>query len=155
MREVSFAIAQPGELEMKRFTSAIVMVALVVLISGEVWAGGARVAGRALGGANVGVAPGSIPPRVWNNSIFVPPGYVYYPSYYAPIYPSVVSPYSYPYYLPPTVVVNLPFFCVLHQVGFWNRAGMLDHLAGTHKFPLETAATICPDGADSCLFPAY
>jgi hypothetical protein len=53
------------------------------------------------------------------------------------------------------VVANLPFFCALHQVGFWNRAAMLDHLAGTHKFPLATAAYICPDEAENYLFPAY
>jgi len=46
-------------------------------------------------------------------------------------------------------------FCALHQVGFWNRAAMLDHLAGTHEFLLATVAYSCPDEAESCLFPAY
>jgi hypothetical protein len=32
---------------------------------------------------------------------------------------------------------------------------MLDHLAGTHKFPLETAAYICPEDVEICLFPGY
>jgi hypothetical protein len=52
-------------------------------------------------------------------------------------------------------VANLPFFCTLHQVGFWTSAGMLDHLAGTHKFLLETAAYICPEDVEICLFPGY
>jgi hypothetical protein len=83
------------------------------------------------------------------------PFYVYPPGYYGYYNPEIlVSPYPYyPYYAPPPVVVTAPFFCVLHQVGFVSRAGMLDHLAGTHKFPLQTAATLCPDGADNCLFP--
>jgi len=50
---------------------------------------------------------------------------------------------------------NLPFFCTVRQAGYWSRAGMLDHLAGTHKFPLETAAYICPEDVEVCLFPAY
>jgi len=50
-------------------------------------------------------------------------------------------------------VVNAPFFCVLHQQGYISRVGMLDHLAGTHKFPLEAAASIRPAGMDYCLFP--
>ncbi len=142
-------------IRMKPFKIAVVMIALVLLISGQVWAGGARVAGRAIGGATGGVAPGNVPPRAWTNGTFVTPGYFYYPYYYVPVYPRVVSPYAYSYYLPPTIVATLPFFCALHQVGFWTRAGMLDHLAGTHKFPLETAAYMCPDGAESCLFPSY
>jgi hypothetical protein len=140
---------------MKLFKIAVVMMALVLLSSGQVWAGGPRVTGRAIGGANAGVAPGAVPPRTRANGIFVTPGYFYYPYYYGPVYPRVVSPYAYSYYLPPTIVANLPFFCALHQVGFWNRVAMLDHLAGTHKFPLETAAYLCPDGAESCLFPGY
>jgi hypothetical protein len=73
----------------------------------------------------------------------------------APFILASCRPTPYSYYLPPTVVANLPFFCTLHQVGFWTRAGMLDHLAGTHKFPLETAAYICPEDVEICLFPGY
>ena len=142
-------------LEMEKFKLAVVAMAFVVLISAQVGAGGPRVAGRAIGGTNAGVAPGSVPSRAWTNGVFVPPGNVYYPYYYGPVYPRVASPYSYPYYLPPTIVAYLPFFCGLHQVGFWSRAGMLDHLAGTHKFPLETATYFCPDESESCLFPRY
>lgn len=148
---MSHGVARPGRLEMKKFKLVVAMMALAVLIPGQLWSGGPRMGGRAIGGANAG----GVPPRATINGVFVAPGYAYYPYYYGPAYPQIWSPYSYPYYLPPTVVANLPFFCALHQVGFWNRAGMLDHLAGTHKFPLEAAAYICPDGAESCLFPAY
>jgi len=67
----------------------------------------------------------------------------------------VVSPYSYSYYVPATVGPTYRFFCTVHQAGYWSRAGMLDHLAGTHKFPLETAAYICPEDVEVRLFPAY
>ena len=142
---------------MKQAKLIIVILVLILLFSAQGWAGGGRVPVRPIGGATPGVAPGSAPSRVWTNGVYVAPGYLYYPYgyYYGPFYPRVVSPYAYPYYLPPTVVVNLPFFCVLHQAGFWSRAGMLDHLAGTHKFPLETAALICPEGVENCLFPSY
>ena len=140
---------------MKQFKLAVVMVALAVLISGQLWAGGGRAGARAIGGARGGVVPGNAAPRTWANNVIITPGYSYYPNYFGAVYPRVWSPYSYSYYLPPTVVANLPFFCALDQVGFWSRAGMIDHLAGTHKFPLETAAYICPDGAEACLFPGY
>ncbi|MBM4263772.1 MAG: hypothetical protein FJ145_20405 [Deltaproteobacteria bacterium] len=85
-----------------------------------------------------------------------PPHYYYAPYGYYPYHPPafVVSPYG-SYYYPPTVVVTQPYFCVLHQAGWVSRAGFLDHVAGTHKLPLESAASFCPDGVDSCLFPAY
>lgn len=147
-----------ASVEMKQVNLTIVAMALVVIFSAPLWAGGPRVAPRAIGGANAGVAPAGLPAPNSANGIYIQPGYRFYLHGYYPgtFYPPViVTPYAYPYYLPPTIVVNLPFFCVLHQVGFWTRAGMLDHLAGTHKFPLEAAATICPDGVESCLFPAY
>jgi hypothetical protein len=85
--------------------------------------------------------------------------YQYYQPGYYPYNPpfTVVSPYAsyYPYYIPPTVVANLPYFCVLHQNGWVSRAGFLDHIAGTHKVPLEIAASACQDGVESCLFPGY
>jgi hypothetical protein len=67
----------------------------------------------------------------------------------------VVSPYGPSYYVPPTVVVTWPYFCIFHNDGFVSRIGLLDHLAGTHKIPLDAAANLCPDGVSSCVFPAY
>jgi hypothetical protein len=77
----------------------------------------------------------------------------YYIPYQAPVL--VISPYGPSYYVPPAVVVTSPFFCVFHNDGFVSRIGLLDHLAGTHKIPLDAAATICPDGVGSCVFPSY
>ena len=82
-----------------------------------------------------------------------------YPYYYSGYYPynpplALVPPYA-SYYIPPTVVATLPYFCLLHQAGWVSRAGFLDHIAGTHKLPLDSAASFCPDGADGCLFPGY
>lgn len=83
----------------------------------------------------------------------------YYPlSYYYLPYPApvlVISPYGPSYYMPPAVVVASPYFCVFHNDGFVSRVGLLDHLAGTHKIPLDAAATVCPDGVGSCVFPSY
>jgi hypothetical protein len=66
----------------------------------------------------------------------------------------VVSPYT-SYYIPPTVVATLPYFCVLHQAGWVSRVGFLDHIAGMHELTLESAASLCPDIVNSCLFPRY
>jgi hypothetical protein len=81
--------------------------------------------------------------------------YPYY--YYQPYHPQVlvVSPYGPSYILPQTVVVTSPYFCVLHNDGFVSRVGMLDHLAGTHKIPLDAATSLCPDNGGSCVFPSY
>jgi len=82
------------------------------------------------------------------------PAVVYYHVPYAsPVL--VVSPYAPAYFLPPTVVVTAPYFCVLHYEGFVSRIGLLDHLAGTHKIALDAAVNVCPDGAASCVFPSY
>lgn len=83
---------------------------------------------------------------------YQPPVYHYWPNY-PPVV--VISPYAPAYVLPPTVVVNAPYFCLLHNDGFVSRVGLLDHLAGTHKIPLEATTSLCPDGAGSCLFPSY
>ena len=70
---------------------------------------------------------------------------------------AIVIPYPAYYYSPyhfadrPTLV-NAPFFCFEHGVGFISRVGMIDHLGGTHKFPLQHAAAICPEDVDTCLF---
>lgn len=83
--------------------------------------------------------------------------YYYYPNayYYQPFYPPavVISPYGPAYYQPRVVEVTAPYFCVLHNAGFVTRAGMVDHLAGTHKFPLESAAYFCPESMESCIYP--
>jgi hypothetical protein len=44
---------------------------------------------------------------------------------------------------------------VFHWEGFVNRVGLLDHLSGTHKICFDAAASPCPDGAGTCIFPAY
>ena len=66
----------------------------------------------------------------------------------------VPSPYYYysPYHFARPVVVNTPFVCFEHGVGFISRVGMIDHLAGTHKFPLEDAAMSCPEDVETCIF---
>ena len=77
--------------------------------------------------------------------------YPVYGSYYPPVV--VISPYSPPYYVSPTVVATSPYFCVFHNDGFVSRVGLLDHLSGMHRIPLDMAASLCPDGTGSCIFP--
>lgn len=79
--------------------------------------------------------------------------YIYYPPYYPAVV--VISPYSQPYYVAPTIVATSPYFCVFHNEGFVSRVGMLDHLAGIDKVPLDAAAALCPDGTGTCIFPWY
>ena len=67
------------------------------------------------------------------------------------VVPSPAYYYS-PYHIPRAAVVNAPFFCLDHSVGFVSRVGLIDHLGGTHKFALQHAAAICPDDVDTCLF---
>jgi hypothetical protein len=67
------------------------------------------------------------------------------------VVPSPAYYYS-PYYIPRAAVVNAPFFCLEHGVGFVSRVGLIDHLGGTHKIALQHAAAICPDDVDTCLF---
>jgi hypothetical protein len=97
-------------------------------------------------------------PRPWAPTRRRPvPRYYYYPNgfYYQPYYPPpvVISPYGPTYYQPPVFEVTAPYFCVLHNAGFYSRAGIVDHLAGTHKYPLESASYFCPDGVQSCIYP--
>lgn len=134
---------------------AVAIWALAIAWQPVVDAGGAR--GRREAPA-IGVAP--VPPGAHGRRPVVRT-YVYpYPyapyGYYYPYGPQslVVTPYG-SYYLPPTVVVTQPYYCILHQSGWVSRAGFLDHVAGTHKLPLESAAAFCPDGVEACLFPAY
>jgi hypothetical protein len=70
---------------------------------------------------------------------------------------TIVIPYPAYYYSPyhfaaRPALVNAPFFCLEHGVGFISRVGMIDHLGGTHKFPLQHAAAICPEDVDTCIF---
>lgn len=67
------------------------------------------------------------------------------------VVPSPTYYYS-PYFVPSPAVVNASFFCLEHGAGFISRVGLLDHLGGTHKFPLEDAAAICPSNVDTCVF---
>jgi len=125
--------------------------------------------GLLLGSAEVGAGPrrAIVAPRASSAVTNLPYGvgngvgvqrrfYGAYPYYYQPYYPpvAVVSPYAPSYILAPTVVANQPYFCVLHNEGFFSRIGLIDHLAGTHKIPLDAATDLCPDGG-SCIFPSY
>jgi hypothetical protein len=136
-------------------TVALVL-AILSPVSASSWAGQNRIVVRAgnLNGRS-GWVGGAVPVRRYFYA--APPYYYYVPGYYyQPYYPPVVvSPYSQPYYLPPTVVVTWPFFCALHNEGFVTRVGLLDHLAGTHKIPLEATPVFCPDGSGTCVFPLY
>jgi len=138
---------------MKPILSAIALLALGVILVAEAGAGPRRgiVAPRA--GSGVRFFSGSLPNRVVVQRQF----YGAYPYYYQPYYPPVlvVSPYGHSYILPPTVVVNERYFCVLHNQGFVSRVGLLDHLAGTDKVPLEAVTRLCPDTGGSCVFPSY
>ena len=140
-----------------------ILIGLLTALPAQVWAGGARAGERA-----AVIAPRSAVSRTWVRpgmppTRFVnpyPPYFYYYPypygftGYYRqPIV--VISPAYYPYYVPPTVVVSSPFYCLAHQAGWMSRAGMLDHLSGTHKIPLETAASACPEATESCVVDGY
>jgi len=35
-----------------------------------------------------------------------------------------------------------------------SRVGLLDHLSGMHKIPLDAATNVCPDDG-GCIFPSY
>lgn len=100
------------------------------------------------------------PQHIRSRHAFVgaPPQPYYYPNIYQrwPSYPPVVviSPYGPSYYLPPTVVVTAPFYCAFDNHGFVSRIGLLDHLSGMHKIPLEAAAAICPGDSGVCVFPS-
>jgi|GEM_PF-1398205 len=147
--------------KMRQILSAAVILAIVAFIAGELRADGRQFNSRtqtSLGPALVG-GPGAIRAGERRNFRAVKPSRFHYyvpGNYYQPYYPRVIviSPYA-PTYVPaPTVVVTSPFFCVLHNEGWVSRVGLLDHLSGTHKIPLDAAANLCPDGT-SCIFPSY
>ena len=140
----------------------LVLFGLLTVLPGQVWAGGAR-AGEKV----PATAPRSTVSRSWVQTGIPAPRfanpyqyYYYYPypygftGYYRqPI--MVITPAYYPYYVPPTIVTISPFYCLAHQAGWVSRAGMLDHLSGTHKIPLDTAASVCPDAIESCIVDGY
>jgi hypothetical protein len=150
--------------EMRPLIAKFFLIVVLTAFPGQVWAGGARVGERA-----ATHSPRSHVPRTWvqggtpatrfQNSY--QPYYYYYPypyrfnGYYGqPIV--VISPAYYPYYyVSPTIVASSPFYCLAHQAGWVNRAGMLDHLSGTHKIPLATAASVCPGATGSCVVDGY
>lgn len=69
------------------------------------------------------------------------------------VIPSPTYYYYSPYYFTARpALVNAPFFCLEHGVGFVSRVGLIDHLSGTHKFALQYAAAICPEDVDTCIF---
>ncbi len=141
-----------------------ILIVLLTGFPGQVWAGGARAGEKAAATVPRSAVSGTwvrtgIPPMRFVNP---PPLYYYY--YYTYPYPFtgyyrqpivVISPAYYPYYAPPTVVVSSPFYCLAHQAGWVNRAGMLDHLSGTHKIPLATAESVCPDAIENCVVDGY
>jgi hypothetical protein len=131
----------------------LLVFALVSLISGALWAGQNR------GRFRTSVAPGKFAAGrsfVHGGPIY-PYGYPYWYGRYQPYYPPlvVISPYAGFYYAQPTIVVTEPYLCVFHNEGYVSRVGLLDHLAGTHKVSLDAAASLCPAGATTCIFPSY
>lgn len=140
--------------------AALSVCAIFLAWSGELPAGDRRTALRAHNGPGNGASRGLVADGRARHKHRHPGGRPIYPYtyYYQPYVPPVlvVSPYGGSYYLPPTVVVTQPYFCVLHNEGFVSRIGLLDHLSSSlHRIPLDAAALICPGGVDSCVFPSY
>ena len=146
---------------MKQILSAAFMLAIVASLAGAARADYRQFISRTQtspGAVRVS-APASIKAVERRNFHAVRPSRVYHyvPGYYyQPYYRQVivVSPYAPAYVLVPTAVVTAPFFCLLHNEGWVSRIGLLDHLSGMHKIPLDAAADLCPDGG-SCIFPSY
>lgn len=138
---------------MKTILSGLICLTILVALAREVPAGGKRAGIR--GSNTASVLFGSRGSSIYFGYPYVYPGPFYYlPYYYPPV--RVISPYAYPYYhVPPTVVATWPYFCALHNEAFVSRVGLLDHLSGTHKIPLDGAVNFCPDGSAACIFPPY
>jgi hypothetical protein len=151
--------------KMKRVSAALIAMGLLLWLSGPVLAGGSRASARpgapkvsrpALG---VAPAPPVLPGR--GRHAHAPPGYLsyphhyyYYPPYYRYYRPPVVivaPSYQYPYYAPATVLLSSPFYCFTHHEGFVSRVGFIDHVGGIHRIPLDTVASLCADGSESCV----
>ena len=133
-----------------------ILVALTILalgIGAEVCAGPRRAMVVPRGSSGVTSFSGNVPNGIIGQRRFYGAYPYYYQNYYPPV--AVISPYAPAYLLPQTVVVNEPYFCVLHNEGFISRVGLIDHLAGTHKIPLDAVTGLCPDVSGSCIFPSY
>jgi hypothetical protein len=152
---------------MKRFLILTSALGLMLLLSREIGAGGPRGAlsrGK-VAGVFVGGAPRNSIQRYWRPAVPVRPHSRFYyrhnPYPYShfrhdPRSVIIITPRSYyPYSAPVTVVTSEPFYCHMHHVGFVSRVGFLDHIGGTHKIPLETAASICTDAEESCVIEGY
>lgn len=146
-------LALSGTLAMRRTSKfAILVLAFILSNSGLVWSGPPQSKAGSGFAAGRTVTPSRFADLSARQRSFHP-SIVYYIPYQAPVL--VISPYGPSYYLPPTVVVTAPFFCLLHNDGFVSRVGLLDHLSGMHKIPLDAAANLCSDGGASCVFPSY
>jgi len=146
---------------MKQILSAAFILAIVASLAGELRADDRQFNSRTKTSPGPALVGGTGPIKAAERRNFhavKPSRFHYYVpgDYYQPYYPQVivVSPYAPAYVLAPTVVVTSPFFCVLHNDGWISRIGLLDHLSGTHKIPLDAAANLCADGT-SCIFPSY
>jgi len=137
---------------MRPVMAALIFCGFILALLGELHAGGSRAQLRASVPSGNSAA-GFVVRRGPTHRYAYPYPYVYYQPYYPPVV--VISPYSQPYYVSPTIVATSPYFCVFHNDGFVSRVGLLDHLSGMHRIPLDVAASLCPDGTGSCIFPSY
>lgn len=138
---------------------------LSIVFSVLFWFGGQAVAGQRHSGVKHPDSARHGKPRPWvapggvrHQHAYPPPRYRHPRDYfYWRGYPSIVVIAPYAPFLDPLTpeVVTSPFFCILHNRGFTSRVGLLDHLSGTHRIALNTAAAICPDGAEHCIFPSH
>jgi hypothetical protein len=141
---------------MRPVLATLTIFGFFLSLSGEPWAGQSRSQSRSNVAPGKFASRGSIPrggPIYRYTYPYLYPYHYYYQPYYPPVV--VISPYLQPYYVTPTVVATYPYFCVFHNEGWVSRMGMLDHLAGTHKIPLDAAAVFCPDDGGACIFPSY
>jgi hypothetical protein len=153
---------------MKQVLASVAVVGLLLWSGVEVSARSARATLRA-GQQNVsrpgfGGAPAPAIPRNVGHGFygtFTHPYYQHhkyyshsYPYYRPPLIivaPSYYYPYYHSYYSPASVYLSAPFYCFTHHEGFVSRIGFIDHVSGTHKIPINTVASICPDGNESCV----
>jgi hypothetical protein len=141
---------------MRRVLATLTIFGVFLILSGDLCAA----QGRAKSRSNVAsgkFASGGLLPRGGPIYRYSYPYFYPYNYYYQPYYPPVmvISPYSHPYYVAPTVVATWPYFCVFHNEGYVSRIGLIDHLVGTHKIPLDAVAAFCPDDTGPCIFPSY
>ena len=141
---------------MRRVLATLTIFGVFLIVSGDLWAAQSRAQSRSNVASGKFASGGSIPRRGpiyrYTYPYFYPNNYFYQP-YYPPV--MVISPYSQPYYVTPTIVATWPYFCVFHNEGWVSRIGLIDHLAGTHKIPLDAVAAFCPDDGGACFFPSY